>query len=113
MSSFAEQRSSPRVRVSGAYLRLLSRDSAHVLDISAGGALLETNAVVLPGARGQLGTRLNQRPFAAAVQVSHVSQPDARGAGAKARVGIAFTSMDKESREALASFLGAAGESES
>jgi hypothetical protein len=101
-----ERRADPRVRVGGAFLRLLSREPAHIRDVSAGGALLETGAAAVPGAEGHLATRLNSRPFSATVKVAHVRPPHGGEAGGRARVGVEFAAMDEDSRTALSRFLG-------
>lgn len=93
------------MRVEGAFLRLLSREPAHIRDVSAGGALLETGPAV-PGSEGHLATRLNGRPFSATVKVTHVGPPNGGAAGGRARVGVEFAAMDEDSRTALSRFLG-------
>jgi hypothetical protein len=105
MSAPTERRSDQRVKVSGAFLKLLSREPAHILDVSPGGALLETSTAALPGTEGQLEARLNGRPFSAAVKVTHIRRPQNSAAGAKAGVGVEFRAMNEDSREALSRFL--------
>lgn len=83
--------------------------TVQVMDISTGGVLFSTQAIVTVGEKGHLRMRIGDRGFAAQVEI----QREAARAGVSAshRLGARFASLDEASRHALDTFIGEAGDS--
>src|SRR5438045_9284681 len=102
MSDVQERRKSPRVAVAGRYvLRTDQRVRVRLLDISAGGALLQTEERLPIGGIGKLRLSLAGTPFEATVEVKREEPaPELRG-----RVAGAFiVKMQPREQDALEDF---------
>ena len=101
---YQDRRRSPRVALpqgEDEECDLQLRTRVRVLDISATGALVESEVPLPVGARGQLRFALAGAAFSPTVQIR-------RRAGSAARdlnLGTVFTSMDETSRRRLEDFL--------
>jgi len=107
MSDVAERRKSPRVAVGGqCVFRADQRVRVRLLDISAGGALLQTDQQLPVGGIGKLRLSLAGTPFEATVEVKREEPaPELRG-----RVAGAFiVAMQPREQDALEDFLRRAG----
>lgn len=97
-----ERRRSPRMTVTDAELTLVPFVSTvQVLDISAGGVLLELPRQPELGSRGRLRLTLDGVPFALQVQVQRVSQAsDAIRAG-RFHVAARFVEISPDDRQRI------------
>jgi len=107
MAGFEERRKSPRVAVGGHYVcQAEQRVPVRLLDISAGGALLQTDEPLPVGAVGKLRLSLVGTPFESAVEVRR----EETAAGVRARLaGVSIVATQPRDREALEDFLRRAG----
>jgi c-di-GMP-binding flagellar brake protein YcgR len=97
-----ERRRSPRVTLpQDEECDLQLRTRVRLLDISATGALVESELPLPIGARGQLRFALAGASFAPTVQIRRRATTPARDAN----LGTLFTSMDDTSRRRLEEFL--------
>ena len=107
MPGFEERRKSPRVEVGGQYLfRAEQRVRVRLLDISAGGALLQTDERLPVGGVGKLRLSLAGLPFETTVEVKR-EEPAADLRGRVA--GVFIVSMQPREQDALEDFLRRAG----
>jgi c-di-GMP-binding flagellar brake protein YcgR len=79
--------------------------SAEVLDISPGGALLSTSAVIEPGERAHLRLLLDGEPFNTWVEVLRIQPGTMDGKETRHRVGVSFNALDDSSRRTLQRFV--------
>jgi hypothetical protein len=79
--------------------------SAEVLDISPGGALLSTSAMIEPGERAQLRLLLDGEPFNTWVHVLRIHPGTLDGKETRHRVGVSFAALDDTSRRTLQKFV--------
>jgi c-di-GMP-binding flagellar brake protein YcgR len=107
-----DRRRSPRVMLPPGdrdeECRLQLRTRVRLVDISATGALVESDLPIPIGATGQLRFSLAGASYAPTVQVRRRAGSHARGAGSDARelnLGTVFTSIDDTSRRRLEEFL--------
>ena len=107
MAGFEERRRSPRVAVGGHYVcHAEQRVPVRLLDISAGGALLQTDEPLPVGAVGKLRLSLVGSPFESAVEVRR----EETAAGVRARLaGVSIVATQPRDRDALEDFLRRAG----
>src|SRR4051812_11704346 len=107
MPGFEERRKSPRVEVGGQYMfRADQRVRVRLLDISAGGALLQTDERLPVGGIGRLRLSLGGTPFEATVEVKR-EEPVAELRGRVA--GVFIVAMPPREQDALEDFLRRAG----
>jgi len=107
MPEFEERRKSPRVEVGGQYLfRAEQRVRVRLLDISAGGALLQTDERLPVGGIGKLRLSLGGTPFESTVEVKR-EEPAAEFRGRVA--GVFIVAMQPREQDALEDFLRRAG----
>jgi hypothetical protein len=104
-----EHRRRGRVSRVDCYLRFLVRLSVMLRDISGGGALLDVPVTMPMDAQAHLRTMLRGRRFDTDLEIER-SIPDRRLSGSASRVAVRFTTMDEDSRGALAEFLAIASE---
>ena len=97
-----ERRRSPRYEIEGGELALLPVAlSVQVLDISAAGALLQSNQSAKVGGRGRLRMTMAGQPFSADVDVRRVSL----GVGNVGhRIGVMFVDISPESQQMIERF---------
>jgi hypothetical protein len=107
MPDYEERRKSPRVSVGGHYVcRAEQRVAVRLLDISAGGALLQTEARLPVGGVGKLRLSLGGTPFETTIEVKR----EAPAAEARGRVaGVFIVAMQPREQDALEEFLRRAG----
>ncbi|HUR49067.1 MAG TPA: PilZ domain-containing protein [Acidimicrobiales bacterium] len=107
MAGFEERRKSPRVAVGGQYVfRADQRVRVRLLDISAGGALLQTEERLPVGGVGKLRLSLAGAPFETTVEVKR-EEPAADLRGRVA--GVFIVAMQPREQDALEDFLRRAG----
>ena len=97
-----ERRRTPRVSVSEADCRIVTRARVRLLDVSLSGALLASDVVLPTGSLGRLNTLLGGGPFAPVVEVL---RNGSRRATDGRELGVQFQKMDDRSRRHLESFL--------
>lgn len=107
MSDSEERRKSPRVAVAGrCVVRTEQRIAVRLLDISAGGALLQTDERLPVGGVGRLRLSLGGAPFEATVEVKREEPaPDLRGRVA----GTFIVAVQPREQDVLEEFLRRAG----
>jgi len=104
---FEERRKSPRVEVGGQYVfRAEQHVRVRLLDISAGGALLQTDERLPVGGVGKLRLSLGGTPFETTVEVKR-EEPAAELRGRVA--GVFIVAMQPREQDALEDFLRRAG----
>jgi c-di-GMP-binding flagellar brake protein YcgR len=107
MPAFEDRRKSPRVAVGGQYvLRAEQRVRFRLVDISAGGALLQTDEQLPVGGVGKLRLSLAGTPFETTVEVKR-EEPTAELRGRVA--GVFIVAMQPREQDALEDFLRRAG----
>ena len=79
--------------------------NVEVLDISGGGALISTPGHVAVGQRARLRTLLEREPFSAMVEILRVDPGTRAGDDRRNHVGVAFVSLDDNSRKTLHRFV--------
>jgi len=107
MTGFEERRKSPRVAVGGQYVfRAEQRVRVRLLDVSAAGALLQTEERLPVGGVGKLRLSLAGTPFETTVEVRREEPaPELRGRVA----GVLMVAMQPRQQDALEDFLRRAG----
>jgi len=107
MAGFEERRKSPRVAVGGqCVFRADQRVRVRLVDVSAGGALLQTEGRLPVGGVGKLRLSLGGTPFETMVEVKREEPaPDARGRV----VGVFIVKMQPREQDTLEDFLRRAG----
>lgn len=107
--SGGDKRRTSRIAPRDCYLRVLVRVPVMMRDIGTGGALLEAPVAVPAQTQAHLRTMLRGRRFETDLDVGRLEAGGQPGAPAS-RLGVRFTNMDEESRNALVAFLAVAHE---
>jgi hypothetical protein len=106
---YSEKRRSGRVSRGDCHLRFQVRLPVMMRDISGGGALLDVPVTMPADTQAHLRTMLRGRRFDTDLAIGRI-EPDARAGGPASRLGVRFTAMDEDSRDALTDFLAIATE---
>jgi hypothetical protein len=99
-----ERRKAMRVPIDGTLATLPTAMSVQVLDISAGGVLLQAKERVEPGTRARLRLNMYGSPFAADVEVKRVSHLADAPRDAAFGLGAEFIGITPEHRQLIERF---------
>ena len=101
-----DRRRYPRIDApSDLLLAVPSTANGEVIDISATGALLSTTVPLNVGDRARLSLLVGRDPVSAWVRVIRCDEGTRSGGTVRYHLGVAFVSVDDNSRKALAKFV--------